>query len=80
MHTRSKKILPDWHIVSDQCHIYTCSARMANLPCDMDNHGRLHSSACMVLQADLQSQKLHFGSSPIGSRVFASGAGLDSAI
>ena len=35
---------------------------------------------CLVLQADLQSQKLLFGSSPISSRTFAaaSGAGLDS--
>ena len=45
MHKHSKKNLPDLHIVFDQCHIYTCSAHMANLPCDKDNHGRLHSSA-----------------------------------
>lgn len=45
MHTHSKKNLPDWHIVLDQCHIYTCSAHMTNLPCDKDIHGRLHSSA-----------------------------------
>ena len=35
---------------------------------------------CLVLQADLQSQKLLFGSPAIGSRTFASGADSDSAI
>ena len=45
VHTHNKKNLPDWHIVFDQCHIYTCSAHMANLLWDKDNHGRRHSSA-----------------------------------